>query len=543
MSLRRKFVILLVVLGCTAAINLSASVWAIVHYETSIARPLDGIQRVMIGLQRSKRAAGTAHNLLVGSLPQGDAAPIGPSAATGARSLSSVGELGSQARSALDLLERTVPEYQLFAGISTTQNIRLRVDRAFDRADEWLALPEPQRAEREQLIRDAAQDLFHSHELIELMEQRMLESAALTVSFSDSARRSALLILTASALAVITSGFLAVRLVSRWVLAPVAALREAAGRVAEGDYSRRVEVRGEDEIATLGREFNHMTEMVVAMQEERIERERLAAVGEMVRRIVHNLRNPLSGIRSLAELTLADLPAGSDARRNQGRIMTTIDRFESWLTRLLNVTRPLSLAVGETAVEPWLSEIIEAHRPMAQAKGVTLILESDRAPTVAWIDAAQVEQALSAIVTNGVAASPGGGEVTLLAERDPKAERWRIVVQDSGPGIPPEDRDQIFRPYFTTKPDGNGIGLAIAKQVVEQHGGRISLESPKTPVRSGKTGSGARFVVTLPLIVKPEVARIGHGGSANGQDSHHRGRREPPVLDRAGPEEGSPRDP
>jgi len=538
MSLRRKFLVLLLVLGCTVAINVGASVWAIIHYETSIARPLDGIQRVMIGLQRSKRAAGTAHNLLVGSLPEGDAAPIGPSAAAGDRSLAAVRELGARALLELDALEAQVPEYQLLAGISTTQNIRLRVDRAFEQAGAWLSLPESERAEQAGLIRGAARDLFHSHELIELMEQRMLESAALTVNFSDSARRSALLVLGVSALVVISSGFLAVRLVSRWVLAPVADLREAAGRVAEGDYTGRVDVRGEDEIATLGHEFNHMTEMIVEMQEERIERERLAAVGEMVRRIVHNLRNPLSGIRSLAELTLTDLPTDSDARRNQDRIMTTVDRFESWLTRLLNVTRPLSLSIGETAVEPWLGGVIEAHRPMAQAKGVALTLDSSRAPRVASLDAALVEQAMSAIITNGVHASPEGGEVRVLAEADDGGKRWRIVVEDSGPGVPPDLADQIFRPYFTTKPDGNGIGLAMAKQVIEQHGGRIAVERPETTAQGAETGAGARFVVTLPLILGSEVARIGHGGSANGQDSHHRGRREPAVLDRAGPEEG-----
>jgi signal transduction histidine kinase len=281
-----------------------------------------------------------------------------------------------------------------------------------------------------------------------------------------------------------------------------------------------------------------MTEMVVAMQEERIERERLAAVGEMVRRIVHNLRNPLAGIRSLAELTIADLPEGSGARGNQERIMSTVDRFESWLVRLLNVTKPLNLKVGDVAIEPWLTGVIEAHTPMAKAKEVRIRLDAEAAPEKAVFDAGLFEQALSALISNGVDAAPHGGQVRLTAAGEGKS--WRITIEDTGEGVPPEAREQIFRPYFTTKPDGNGIGLAIVKQIVEQHGGQIVLESPNSSPQDAKIGSGARFLLTMPLIVQPEVARIGHGGSANGQDSHHRRRGEPPVLDRTSPDKGRP---
>jgi signal transduction histidine kinase len=114
---------------------------------------------------------------------------------------------------------------------------------------------------------------------------------------------------------------------------------------------------------------------------------------------------------------------------------------------------------------------------------------------------------------------------------------WDIRVSDQGPGIDPELTEKIFRPYFTTKRDGTGIGLAVAKQVVEQHGGRVIVESPTNPVfdpaKGNAGGPGATFVFRLPLGVEqrgPDLANIGQLGAIRGQDPDSRGRGEPPVL-------------
>src|SRR5262249_50007142 len=160
-----------------------------------------------------------------------------------------------------------------------------------------------------------------------------------------------------------------------------------------------------------------------------------------------------------------------------------------WLTDLLTATRPMSLQPEITHVTPWLIGLVDAHRPLAQTLGVDLRLSAD-GPGDACFDARHMEHAVSAILSNAIqaASSPAaGGQVHPSVEVQVRAEAaqpredgqsWSINVQDTGPGVPPQLREAIFRPYFTTKPDGNGIGLAVALQVVKAHGGRIDVESP-----------------------------------------------------------------
>jgi signal transduction histidine kinase len=118
-----------------------------------------------------------------------------------------------------------------------------------------------------------------------------------------------------------------------------------------------------------------------------------------------------------------------------------------------------------------------------------------------------------------------------LNERD---SVWQIEVSDQGPGISPEIRSRIFRPYFTTKQDGNGIGLAIALQIVTAHGGRIMVDSPWPPTETIPNGvagpAGSRFTIEIPTNrpvlaseSEEDMANIGQQGAAGGQDSHHRG--------------------
>jgi signal transduction histidine kinase len=235
-----------------------------------------------------------------------------------------------------------------------------------------------------------------------------------------------------------------------------------------------------------------MAETIAAMQDERIERERLAAVGEMVRRVAHNIRNPLAGIRSLAELTRSDLDDASPLAENQDRIVRTIDRFEGWVQMLLTATRPLQVSPAETQVRPWIQGIIDSHRPSAERGGVRLELFDAGAPDVATFDARLLEQAVAAMIDNAIGVTGRGKSVQV--EVGSGGESWTIEIRDEGPGVPADIRAKIFTPYFTTRRDGTGLGLAMAKQVVEQHDGRIEIESGE---------DGAVFRVVIPLARAP----------------------------------------
>jgi signal transduction histidine kinase len=169
------------------------------------------------------------------------------------------------------------------------------------------------------------------------------------------------------------------------------------------------------------------------------------------------------------------------------------------------VTKPTLLQTGEHAVRPWLTGLVDAHRPLAMTHRVELTLETAAGPENVVADFRHLEQALSALVSNAIEASlwPGRkSEAPLVAvtsrtmEDGSNGAIWELRVADSGPGVVAEMRESIFQPYFTTKKDGNGIGLAVAQSVVKAHGGRISVEECPEGVQGP---AGAHFVIRIPM--------------------------------------------
>src|SRR5690606_22602056 len=159
-------------------------------------------------------------------------------------------------------------------------------------------------------------------------------------------------------------------------------------------------------------------------------------------------------------------------------IVSTVDRFEAWISELLTLTRPLELTLRPQDAAAWAAGAMETLRPAAEARGCSLDLAAE--PIEARFDAPRLEQALVALVANAIDASPQRGRVTVqvgpaepgrqLAGETAGAGVWRFAVLDEGPGIDPAHLDDLFRPYFTTKEKGNGIGLAMAQRVVREHG-------------------------------------------------------------------------
>lgn len=529
MSLQTKFAILLALIGTAVLASVSAALWSFDLVEREVTRPFAAVSDVMGSLGRIK-ADVEKINAAAADHPRPTQGPdpsavIPPAAATVAdREL--VRTSASAIEKELDALEQN-QWYKVRVGISSSRTIRLKLlgdDRSpgvVPAAGAWAARPGPDQSAT--LVRATAD----AHDLIERTERHVVEGGAAYVGHDDRIRRQLLVVLALAflwAALVIVEGFLLLR---RWVLRPVADLRTAAARIGRGDLDHRIPVAGRDELAQLSGEVNHMASMVRAMQDERIDRERLAAVGEMVRRLAHNLRNPLSGIRGLAEVTRAELPLASDLRDSQDRIIAAVDRFEQWLKDLLSATTPLTIQWETSPVLPMLEGLIATYRPVAQTKHVVLELDAALAPATAIFDARHLEQALVAIVANAIDASPPGGRVRVSAAGVAGGTEWGIDISDQGPGVAPDLLDRIFKPYFTTKREGSGIGLAVAQQVVSAHGGRITVGpgSPGDPKPPG-AGPGATFVVRLPFEPGPGFngapAAGGLVGAAGGQNSRHR---------------------
>lgn len=279
--------------------------------------------------------------------------------------------------------------------------------------------------------------------------------------------------------------------VRRWVVRPVAALRTAARHLAVGDFSHRIEPRSQDELGLLACEVNQMASRIAEMQTRLVEQERLAGAAEMVERLAHNIRNPLAGIRGLAEATSVRHVDDPETVECQRRITDTVDRFEKWLRDLQASVSPMALHLRPADVGELIGQAVTVLQPMLQRREVSIEVDVPATMPAVHLDSMHFEQALVALLTNAVQASRPGQTVRVEAGPCPhRRNSWQLVVQDNGDGIPPEIRDKIFSPYFTTKQGGTGIGLAIASRVAKAHGGELAVDS--TP------GQGSRFAFILP---------------------------------------------
>jgi signal transduction histidine kinase len=217
--------------------------------------------------------------------------------------------------------------------------------------------------------------------------------------------------------------------------------------------------------------------------------ERLAALGQLSAGLAHELRNPLGTIRASAEMLRKSLPVEHGvARELAGFIATEVDRANSLVSRFLEFARPLELRLSEAD----LSEVIDraVARVEQDAAGHAVTFHKNYSPDIPpfLFDPELVERVVYNLVLNAAQASPAGAAVTVKTR--PADDSVEIAVIDRGCGIPPQHLESIFNPFFTTKPDGIGLGLAIVSKIVDEHGGKMAVES--------EPGKGSAFRVYLP---------------------------------------------
>jgi len=284
-------------------------------------------------------------------------------------------------------------------------------------------------------------------------------------------------------------GILLVSLVSGNVLAPIRALNAAARRLGGGDLSQRVPAPSRDEVGQLGRTFNTMAQGL-----ENSERQRKNLVAD----VSHELRTPLSNIQGYVE-AIRDGVLEPDEDT-----IGTIHEQILHLTRLVEDLRLLAQAEAEDFqldIEPdSLDEVagrsVEAFRARAESRGIALKLEGTSDMPMIALDRTRIAQVVGNLLENAVRHTPSGGEVTVSvgAERGSVAT---VTVADNGEGIPADELEHVFERFYRVDRSrarttgGTGMGLTIAKKLVEAHGGAIRVEST--------IGAGSRFVFELPL--------------------------------------------
>jgi nitrogen fixation/metabolism regulation signal transduction histidine kinase len=283
--------------------------------------------------------------------------------------------------------------------------------------------------------------------------------------------------------------------VARRATGRVAALRDAARRVGEGDLTVRVAPRGSDELDDLGRAFDRMVAELGEARSRLVYMQKVSAWQEVARRLAHEIKNPLTPIQ-LAVQELGSKYRGGD--REYERLLATAQEI---LNEEVGVIRRLvddfSAFSKLPKVEPVPVDLVQVVEDFARAHGEWQeALSVERVEAVeAVCDRMLVRRVLANLVENAVQAAEGAGrqpQVRIVVEYDAARSAARLVVDDNGPGVPPESRERIFDPYVTTKEHGTGLGLAIVRKIVLDHGGDVRAEGEASPL------GGARFVVTLP---------------------------------------------
>jgi two-component system, NtrC family, sensor histidine kinase HydH len=204
--------------------------------------------------------------------------------------------------------------------------------------------------------------------------------------------------------------------------------------------------------------------------------ERLAALGQLTAGLAHELRNPLGTMRASAEVLSKNVAHENDvAQEVAGFISTEVDRANSLITRFLEFARPLPLRLKPADIAETID--LAVARLERENAAVKIAIYKNYSPDIRPFpyDAELIERVVYNLVLNAIQATPAGGEVTVKTR--PVDGQVEITVIDRGSGIDPKDLESVFNPFFTTKPNGVGLGLAIVSKIVDEHGGRVSLES------------------------------------------------------------------
>ncbi|HLY16578.1 MAG TPA: ATP-binding protein [Bryobacteraceae bacterium] len=220
--------------------------------------------------------------------------------------------------------------------------------------------------------------------------------------------------------------------------------------------------------------------------------DRLSAISRITSGVAHEVKNPLNAILMHVELARMKLARqDTDVAPQMEIISREILRLDRVVKTFLDFTRPVELHVSEVSLDSFVRDILELAAPQAEAAGIHTTLTEDADGVHIRVDADLMKQAILNVVVNAIQSMPQGGELRI--ECTVHEEEAEIRISDTGTGIPPELREKIFRLYFTTKPEGSGIGLAMTFRVVQLHDGTIDFTS--------EPGKGTTFVVRLPVAV------------------------------------------
>ena len=308
----------------------------------------------------------------------------------------------------------------------------------------------------------------------------------------------------------------------KWMLGePLRALNEGTKRLGSGELGYQIQLKSGGELGELAHSFNTMscqlheargeidawthtlekrveekTRELSGAQEEMLRVERMASIGKLAAVVAHEINNPLAGILTYSKLLKKRL---SRETRPDAENIGMLELMESESRRcgdivknLMTFARPTSMNREPADLNVVIDRCVRLVQHQLDLKNIELHVDTDKELPAVRCDIGQIEQVMLALVMNAIDALPGGGNLTLGSRKGAKPDEVQLEVRDDGVGMPPEVLANMFEPFFTTKEHGRGLGLglAISRNIVDRHGGRIEVAS--------EPGRGTTFTITLP---------------------------------------------
>lgn len=297
-----------------------------------------------------------------------------------------------------------------------------------------------------------------------------------------------------------------VGLVAAWVVVRVGReslrrrmhrLREAADAIGAGALDHRVDLRGHDEFAKLAGSLDRMAERLESHLRERealakdlARVEQLALLGELAATVAHEVNNPLDGLQNAVRILQRSHGQNAQSRDLLELMDSGLRRIERIVQRLLGLARPALPQIEPVGVEDVLDDALLFVQPRLNRDGIRVERELPAELLRVQADHMQLAQVFINLMLNAADAMPDGGRLTIAGRRDAGGGRAVLEISDTGAGINPTDLPRVFEPFYTTKPQGTGLGLAVVARIIEGHQGHIDVRS--------RVGEGTVFTITLP---------------------------------------------
>ncbi len=288
-------------------------------------------------------------------------------------------------------------------------------------------------------------------------------------------------------MAAVVAGIAVSVLLARRILHPIRQLEQAAALIAGENYGAQVPVHSDDELGRLALSFNAMSGSIQSAREELIRRERISTIGQLSSSIVHDLRNPLASIYGGAEMMMDGDLSPDQLQRLAGNIYRSSRVINEMLQELVDVSRGRIHPPEICHLSEVIGAALDVLSPVAVEHGVEIQADVDAAIEVP-LERARMERVFLNLISNAIEAMPEGGRIDISAKRN--GDGILAEVSDTGPGIPDAVRARLFQPFVTSGKNGLGLGLALSRQTLLDHGGDLWVED--------NASGGARFRLRLP---------------------------------------------